>query len=73
MELHLNTIEASAYLDEFYNVRFTPGTMEVWRSLGKGPQYKKIGHKVYYTKSALDAFASDGIGRRPGKVRQGNN
>jgi hypothetical protein len=34
------------------------GTLEVWRCLGKGPRYKKIGGKVFYDVSDLEKFAN---------------
>lgn len=48
----LNTTEAAQYL----GVR--PGTLEVWRSLGKGPRYIKLGTRVVYESSDLDTFAA---------------
>lgn len=48
----LNTVDAAEYL----GVR--PGTMEVWRSLGKGPRYIKLGARVVYEIADLDAFAA---------------
>lgn len=34
------------------------GTLEVWRSLGRGPTYSKLGGRVVYTKNDLDWFIS---------------
>jgi len=34
------------------------GTLEVWRCLGKGPRYKKIGRKVFYDLQDLETFAN---------------
>ena len=36
----LNTPEAAKHLG------LRPGTLEIWRSLGKGPRYLKIGRRV---------------------------
>lgn len=33
-----------------------PGTLPVWRHLGIGPIYLKIGRKVLYRKSDLDTY-----------------
>lgn len=52
----LNTIDAAAYLGGL-----SPGTLEVWRSLGKGPRYLKIGRRVLYETRDLDAFAASRI------------
>lgn len=46
----LNTPEAAKKL------RLSPGTLEVWRHLGKGPKYRKIGRKVYYTTQDIQDF-----------------
>ncbi len=34
-------------------------TLNIWRSMGKGPSYRKLGRKVKYTKSDLDDFVSN--------------
>lgn len=52
----LNTREASRYL-ETIGVPFTRGTLEVWRSRGVGPRYRKVGRKVFYDPKDLMAFA----------------
>ncbi len=55
-QTHFNTKEAVEYLRTI-GLNFKPSTLEVWRSLGKGPRYKKVTRKVYYEKSALDEFS----------------
>ena len=35
--------------------------MEVWRSLGKGPRYVKLGARVVYEMADLDAFAASRV------------
>ncbi len=47
----LNTPEAAKYLG------LRPGTLEIWRSLGKGPRYLKIGRRVVYELADIDAYA----------------
>ena len=44
--------EAADYL------RYSPTTLAIWRSLGKGPAYLKIGHSVRYRREDLHAWAS---------------
>lgn len=51
----LNTEEAAEYLG------LRPGTLEVWRSLGKGPRYVKLGTRVLYDADDLDTFADSRI------------
>ena len=34
-------------------IGFKPATLRCWRSDGKGPKAKKIGHRVRYTRGAL--------------------
>ena len=47
----LNTPEAAKHLG------LRPGTLEIWRSLGKGPRYLKIGRRVVYELADIDAYA----------------
>jgi hypothetical protein len=54
----LNTPQAAEYLNQGYNIPVTPGTMEVWRSLGRGPRYRKVARWVIYDRADLDRFAS---------------
>ena len=54
---NFNTQQASDYLGSL-GVPFTPGTMEVWRSQGKGPEFKRVLRRIFYLKSSLDRFAA---------------
>nr|WP_319493472.1 hypothetical protein [uncultured Desulfobacter sp.] len=47
----LNTKEAAKIIDS------TPGTMEVWRHLGKGPKFCKFGRNVRYYRPHLLEYA----------------
>ena len=51
MRKMLNTVEAAEILG------LKPNTMEIWRSHGRGPNYKKIGRKVLYDPVDLEAFS----------------
>lgn len=53
---NLNTKEASLYLQKL-GLRFTPKTLEIWRCEKKGPAYKKIGGRIFYTQPALLEFS----------------
>ena len=53
----LNTREAAVYL-ELIGTPFTAGTLEVWRSEGRGPRYRKVGRRVFYAADDLDRFAA---------------
>lgn len=53
--------EAAAYF------RCSKACMDVWRSRRKGPVYTKIGGRVFYRKSDLDAYITDNIVRPSGK------
>ncbi len=55
MKQNLSTREAANYLAE-QGTPFSVGTLEVWRHYRKGPSFKKIGKKVFYTPAALDKF-----------------
>lgn len=48
----LNTQEAAAFLN------LSAGTLEVWRSQGRGPKYAKLGKRVVYDVTDLEAFVS---------------
>lgn len=37
------------------------GTLEVWRSKGRGPRFRKIGRKVFYNTNDLEEFANMNI------------
>lgn len=50
-----NNIEAAGYLG------VSPGTLEVWRSLGKGPRYRKFGRRVIYDIEDLDNYSASRI------------
>ena len=51
-----NTMEAAAYLKSI-GTPFSYNTLNLWRSLGRGPKFKKIGKKVFYEQSSLDDFS----------------
>lgn len=53
----MTTREASAYLTQSEGVKVSPGTLEVWRCNGRGPEYRKVRSRVYYEPAALTAFA----------------
>ena len=53
----LNTKEAASLM------RMSPGTLEIWRSDGRGPRYRKIGWKVFYTVEDLQEFIESGLVR----------
>ncbi len=48
----VNTIKAAKFLG------LRPGTLEVWRSKGRGPRFRRIGRKIYYDLIDLEAFAN---------------
>lgn len=46
----INTVEAAQIL------RLTPYTLRLYRMHGKGPNYKKIGSRVFYSHSDIQAY-----------------
>ena len=47
--------------DEVANkLRARAGTLQWWRTMGRGPRYVKIGRHVFYRASDLDQFISAG-------------
>ena len=54
----LNTNEAAHYLREELGVPVgTKKTLEAWRCLGRGPAYRRLCGRIYYSKEALEHFA----------------
>ena len=37
-------------------MRIAPGTLQNWRTQGKGPPFIKRGNNVYYTKTNIELF-----------------
>lgn len=35
-------------------------TLAMWKTLGKGPKFRKVGGKAFYFKGDLDAFIENG-------------
>ena len=48
---HLTTQQAAQELG------ISPHTLDAWRAKGFGPQYRKIGRRVFYEKSDLSEWA----------------
>ena len=40
-------------------IAVTEGTLRNWRYLGDGPPYLKIGGRVWYSRSAIDAWLDE--------------
>ena len=56
-----NTEESASYLKKRHNIPVTKGTMEVWRTYGRGPRYRKVARWVVYDQADLDRFAAGQI------------
>lgn len=57
----LNTRQAASYLQDQHGIPIRPGTMEVWRTYGRGPRYRKVARWVIYAAADLDRFAAGRI------------
>lgn len=64
MEKFLNTDKAVEYLKTKYGIELKPSTLVVWRSQGKGPEYRRAFGKVFYTTEDLDAFVEKRLSKR---------
>ncbi len=53
----LNTHQAASYPEQA-GFPVKPKSLEVWRCLGRGPCFVKIGRRVFYRQEQLDAFLS---------------
>ena len=51
----LSTKEAASYLKSI-GTPFSAGTLEVWRCQGRGPRFRRVNRKIFYTKEDLDQF-----------------
>ena len=51
------TRQASAYLTQIKGIPTAKSTLEVFRCVGRGPRYRKIGSRVFYTLAELDRYA----------------
>lgn len=58
MEEYYTTEECAAIL------KVSPKTLETWRSRGKGPKYYKVGGRVLYKKSDIEAFIEGSLVRK---------
>lgn len=56
----VTTKQAAAYLSRIKGIPTATSSLEVYRCKGKGLRYRKIGSRVFYTLSDLDAYC-DGI------------
>jgi hypothetical protein len=53
----ISTKQASVYLSQLKGVPTASSTLEVYRCQSRGPKYKKIGSRVFYTADWLDEYA----------------
>jgi len=53
---NITTEQAAAYLTQI-GVPTAKSSLEVFRCQSRGPKYKKIGKRVFYTKEWLDEYA----------------
>ena len=60
MDQNLNTKEAAIYLKSI-GIPFSEKTLEVWRCLGRGPRFKRIGRRVFYEYNSLIEFSKGKI------------
>jgi hypothetical protein len=68
MQKNLKTKEAAAFLQS-RGINVSPGTMQYWRSAGKGPPYKKVGYHVFYEREDLERF-EQGTRIEPGREQK---
>ena len=53
----VTTRQASRYLTEISGIPIAASSLEVYRCQSRGPRYKKIGGRIYYTIGWLDEYA----------------
>ena len=54
----VSTRAASKYLTQIKGIPTAASSLEVYRCQGRGPKYKKIGNRVFYTLPWLDRYAA---------------
>ncbi len=52
----ISTTEGSAYLRQAHGVPFAASTLTKMRCVGGGPKFVKVGKRVFYQKTDLDAW-----------------
>jgi hypothetical protein len=52
------TPQASDYLRDNHGIVKAPATLNKLRSVGGGPNFRRVGRHVFYTSSALDKWAA---------------
>lgn len=54
----VTTKQAAKYLSLVKGIPTAPSSLEVYRSTSRGPKFKKIGSRVFYTLDWLDEYAN---------------
>lgn len=54
----LTTKQAAAYLSQLKSIPTAASSLEVYRCKSRGPKYKKIGGRIFYTAPWLDEYAA---------------
>ncbi len=49
-------------------IKLAPSTLANWRCAGRGPKYIKLGGRVLYRKSAVDAYLDACVREPEGRV-----
>ena len=60
-------VDAACALAAEYLGGFVVGTLAKWRHFGGGPESVRIGSRIFYEKSALDAYIAS---RRPSSTSE---
>ena len=58
-KLELNNFDMSEYLttgQAAFELNYSPGTLQNWRSKGEGPKFIKHRRNVYYLKSIIQEY-----------------
>lgn len=53
----VNTLQAATYLTNILGIPTAKSSLEVYRSQGRGPKYKRVGTRIYYEFEWLDEWA----------------
>lgn len=54
----ISTKQAARYLTEIKGIPTASSTLEVFRCQGRGPKFKRVGSRIFYTTEWLDEYAT---------------
>lgn len=66
----LVTSEAAEYFSLVWGLKIAPQTLNKYRTVGGGPQFRKFSHRVVYDRTALDEWAAAKLSEPKGSTSE---